>query len=318
MLVSGIAEDDLLKLVASAEQGSEHPFGKAIVEAAIQRGLTLSDARKFSSVPGLGIHATVENQSLVVGNRALMDKEGISLKQIVNKAKTLSAQAKSTAFVALNGEVKGVIAIADALKPGAHETVKALRGQGIEVVMLTGDNLVTAKAIAQRAGINHVVAEILPVDKAAKIDELRAEGKTVAMIGDGVNDAPALARADVGIAMGTGSDVAMETASITLVGDDIRAISTALDLSRATMRTIKQNLFWAFVYNIALIPVAAGVLYFVFSGPGVPGALRPIFGEFGFLNPILAAGAMAVSSVTVISNSLRLKRFRSQVGQPRG
>ncbi len=318
MLVSGIAEDDLLKLVASAEQGSEHPFGKAIVEAAIQRGLILSDARKFSSVPGLGIHATVENQSLVVGNRALMDKEGISLKQIVNKAKTLSAQAKTTAFVALNGEVKGVIAIADALKPGAHETVKALRGQGIEVVMLTGDNLVTAKAIAQRAGINHVVAEILPVDKAAKIDELRAEGKTVAMIGDGVNDAPALARADVGIAMGTGSDVAMATASITLVGDDIRAISTALDLSRATMRTIKQNLFWAFVYNIALIPVAAGVLYFVFSGPGVPGALRPIFGEFGFLNPILAAGAMAVSSVTVISNSLRLKRFRSQVGQLRG
>ena len=177
--------------------------------------------------------------------------------------------------------------------------------------MLTGDNLATANAIAEQAGIDRVVAEVLPGDKAATVDELRAEGKTVAMVGDGVNDAPALARADVGIAMGTGTDVAMETASITLVGGDIRAVATALALSRATMRTIKQNLFWAFAYNVALIPIAAGALYFVFSGSGVPEALRPMFGELGFLNPMLAAGAMAISSVTVVSNSLRLKGFRS-------
>jgi Cu+-exporting ATPase len=265
---------------------------------------------EFNAVPGFGIHATVENRSLVMGNRALMEREGLSLNGLGEGAAGLSTQAKTAAFVALGGEVKGVLAIADALKPGAREAVVALRGRGIEVVMLTGDNLATANAIAEQAGIDRVVAEVLPGDKAATVDELRAEGMTVAMVGDGVNDAPALARADVGIAMGTGTDVAMETASITLVGGNIRAVATALALSRATMRTIKQNLFWAFAYNVALIPIAAGLLYFVFSGSGVPGALRPIFGELGVLNPMLAAGAMAISSVTVVSNSLRLKGFR--------
>jgi Cu+-exporting ATPase len=194
------------------------------------------------------------------------------------------------------------------LKPGAREAVEALQGRGISVVMLTGDNLATANAIADQAGIDRVVAEVLPGDKAATVDELRAEGKTVAMVGDGVNDAPALARADVGIAMGTGTDVAKETASITLVGGDIRAVATALALSRATMRTIKQNLFWAFFYNVALIPIAAGVLYPIWSDGTVPGVLQPILGHNGVLNPIAAAGAMALSSVTVVTNSLRLGR----------
>ena len=311
VLVSGIDEDELLRLAASAEQGSEHPLGEAIVEAAAERGLVLSDLREFNSEPGFGIHATVDGKRLMVGNRALIERAGLSLNGLGEGAAALSAQAKTAAFVALDGEVRGVLAIADALKPGAHEAVTKLQDRGITVVMLTGDNLATANAIAEQAGIDRVVAEVLPGDKAATVDKLRAEGKTVAMVGDGVNDAPALARADVGIAMGTGTDVAMGTASITLVGGDIREVATALALSRATMRTIKQNLFWAFAYNVALIPIAAGALYFVFSGSGVPEALRPILGELGFLNPMLAAGAMAISSVTVVSNSLRLKGFRS-------
>ena len=312
VLVSGIIdEDELLRLAASAEQGSEHPLGEAVVEAAVERGLALSDLREFNSEPGFGIHATIDGKRLMVGNRALIERAGLSLNGLGAEAAALSVQAKTAAFVALDGEVRGVLAIADALKPGAREAVTKLQDRGITVVMLTGDNLATANAIAEQAGIDRVFAEVLPGDKAATVDKLRAEGKTVAMVGDGVNDAPALARADVGIAMGTGTDVAMKTASITLVGGDIRAVATALALSRATMRTIKQNLFWAFAYNVTLIPIAAGALYFMFSGSGVPEALKPILGELGFLNPMLAAGAMAISSVTVISNSLRLKGFRS-------
>ena len=311
VLVSGIDEDELLRLAASAEQGSEHPLGEAVVEAAVERGLVLSDLHEFNSEPGFGIHVTIDGKRLMVGNRALIERAGLSLNGLGKEAAALSVQAKTAVFVALDDEVRGVLAIADALKPGAREAVTKLQDRGITVVMLTGDNLATANAIAEQAGIDRVFAEVLPGDKAATVDKLRAEGKTVAMVGDGVNDAPALARADVGIAMGTGTDVAMETASITLVGGDIRAVATALALSRATMRTIKQNLFWAFAYNVTLIPVAAGALYFVFSGSGVPEALKPILGELGFLNPMLAAGAMAISSVTVVSNSLRLKGFRS-------
>ena len=311
VLVSGIDEDELLRLAASAEQGSEHPLGEAVVEAAVERGLVLSDLHEFNSEPGFGIHVTIDGKRLMVGNRALIERAGLSLNGLGKEAAALSVQAKTAVFVALDDEVRGVLAIADALKPGAREAVTKLQDRGITVVMLTGDNLATANAIAEQAGIDRVFAEVLPGDKAATVDKLRAEGKTVAMVGDGVNDAPALARADVGIAMGTGTDVAMETASITLVGGDLRAVATALALSRATMRTIKQNLFWAFAYNVTLIPIAAGALYFVFSGSGVPEALKPILGELGFLNPMLAAGAMAISSVTVVSNSLRLKGFRS-------
>ena len=212
-------------------------------------------------------------------------------------------------LVAADGDVKGIIAVADALKPGSREAVKTLRAQGLEVVMLTGDNRRTAEAIAGQLGIDRVVAEVVPSEKADQVKALQQEGKTVAMVGDGINDAPALAQADVGIAIGTGTDVAMEAADVTLVGGDLRSVATAIELSKATMRTIRQNLFWAFAYNVALIPVAAGVLYPVFSG-GVPDVLRPFLGDFGFLNPILAAGAMAVSSVTVVTNSLRLRRFR--------
>ena len=213
-------------------------------------------------------------------------------------------------FVALGGDVKGIIVVEDTLKPESPAAVRAMRRQGLEVVMLTGDDHRTAEAIASQAGIDRVVAEVLPGDKAARVEAIQREGKTVAMVGDGINDAPALAQADIGIAIGTGADVAIEAADITLVGGDLRAVATAIGLSRATMRTIRQNLFWAFAYNVALIPVAAGVLYLVFGGSGVPDLLQPVLGDFGFLNPILAAAAMAVSSVTVVTNSLRLKRFR--------
>jgi Cu+-exporting ATPase len=240
-----------------------------------------------------------------------MERDGLSLNGLGEGAAALSAQAKTAAFVALDGEVRGVLAIADALKPGAREAVEALQGRGIEVVMLTGDNLATANAIAEQAGIGRVVAEVLPGDKAATIDELRAEGKTVAMVGDGINDAPALAQADVGIAIGTGTDVAMETAPVTLISGDVRGVVRAITLSKATMRIIKQNLFWAFAYNVALIPVAAGALYPVFDAAGgVPANLEFVFGKQGVLNPMLAATAMAFSSVSVVANSLRLKRAR--------
>ena len=204
----------------------------------------------------------------------------------------------------------GVITIADTLKPEASAAVAELRRQGIEVVMLTGDDERVARAIASEAGIDRVVAEVLPAEKAAEVERIMVEGKTVAMVGDGINDAPALAQADIGIAIGTGTDVAIEAADITLVGGDLRGVPTAIALSRTTMRVIRQNLFWAFAYNVALIPVAAGILYPLFAANGTPEALRPALGEYGFLNPILAAAAMAFSSVTVVANSLRLKGFR--------
>ena len=225
-------------------------------------------------------------------------------------ATELATRGSTPVFVGLDGVVEGVIGIEDALKPESAAAVAALRERGIEVVMLTGDNARTASAVASAVGIDRVIAEVLPSDKAEKVQEIMAEGKTVAMVGDGINDAPALAQADIGIAIGTGTDVAIEAADITLVGDDLLGVPAAIDLSRATMRVIRQNLFWAFAYNVALIPIAAGVLYPLFAGSGVPDALRPILGDHGFLNPVLAAVAMALSSVSVVSNSLRLKRFR--------
>ena len=203
-----------------------------------------------------------------------------------------------------------MIAIADTLKEGAAEAVYGLKSQGIEVVLLTGDNEATARAIAEEVAIDHVIAEVLPDQKAAHVKALQAQGKVVAMVGDGINDAPALAQADIGIAIGTGADVAMEAADVTLMSGDPRGISTAIALSKATMRTIRQNLFWAFAYNVALIPVAAGVLYIFFHNSGVPSGLNWALGDYGFLNPMLAGAAMAISSVTVMTNSLRLKRAR--------
>ena len=213
-------------------------------------------------------------------------------------------------FVGLDTQLAGVIALADTLKPGAREAIQTLRKMGIEAAMLTGDNLRTAEAIAREAGIDRVLAEVLPEHKAGEVKKLQEEGRVVAMVGDGINDAPALAQANIGIAIGTGTDVAMETGDITLISGDLTGVATAISLSKRTMRTIKQNLFWAFAYNTALIPVAAGVLYLAFGKTGVPSGLHFILGEYGFLNPMLAAAAMAASSITVVSNSLRLRRFK--------
>ena len=314
IVANGIGEDELLRMAASAERGSEHPLGEAIVAAAGERGLVLAEARGFNAIPGFGVEAKVEATELVLGSVALMRQRGIVVDGLEAKASDLSDEGKTPVFVSANGDVKGVIAVAETIKPDAAAAVDQLRDRGLDVVMLTGDNHRTAGSVARQIGIDRIVAEVLPGDKADQVKAIQNEGKIVAMVGDGINDAPALAQADVGIAIGTGTDVAMEAADITLVSGDIRGVSTAIALSRATMRTIKQNLFWAFAYNVALIPLAAGVLYLVFDGGRVPEALRPILGDFGFLNPILAAGAMAVSSVTVVSNSLRLRRFRPRAG----
>ena len=306
-----VSEDELLRLAASIERGSEHPLGEAIVARAKERALTLQSPTDFNAIPGLGVEGNIDGTRLALGNLALMKHGGYALNGLEETAANLSGEGKTPVFLAADGEVLGVIALADVPRPQSREAVRALRDQGIEVVMLTGDNRRTAEAVARDLGIDNVVAEVLPEDKAEQVLALQREGKTVAMVGDGINDAPALAQADIGIAIGTGADVAMEAAGVTLVGGDPRGVVTAIALSKATMRTIRQNLFWAFAYNVALIPVAAGVLYPIFSGPGVPDSLTFFLGEFGFLNPILAAGAMAVSSVTVVTNSLRLRGFKA-------
>ena len=313
IVTSGIGQDELLRLAASAERHSEHPIAQAIVAAARDRSQELSEAEDFRALPGYGVRARSDGTELVVGNLALARQQGLRLVGLSERAAELSSQGKTVAFVSAGGEVKGLVAVADTVRLGATDAVSALRRMGLEVVMLTGDNRTTAEAVAKELGIGVVVAEVLPADKADRVKAMQREGKTVAMVGDGINDAPALAQADIGAAVGTGTDVAMEAADVTLVGGDIRAVATAIALSRATMRTIRQNLFWAFAYNVALIPVAAGVLYPIFSSSGVPDALSPLLGELGFLNPMLAAAAMAISSVTVVTNSLRLKRFRPKL-----
>ncbi len=306
----GVDEDLLLRVAASAEQRSEHPIAFALLDAAEARGLELAGPAAFEALPGHGIATTVDGDDVIIGNRPLMEQLGISIERLATPANELSAQGKTPLFVARRSTAIGLIAVADTLRPGAAHAVRSLTDQGLHVVMLTGDNARTAENIAAEVGIQNVAADVLPADKAAVIRGLQAEGRTVAMVGDGINDAPALTQADVGIAIGAGTDVAMEAADVTLVGANLESVSAAMALSRATMRTVKQNLFWAFAYNAALIPIAAGVLYPVFAGSGVPDALTPILGEHGFLNPILAAGAMAFSSVSVVANSLRLGRFR--------
>ncbi|MHB8867566.1 MAG: HAD-IC family P-type ATPase, partial [Thermoleophilia bacterium] len=259
-------------------------------------GLTLSDPADFNAVPGHGIEVTVDGARVLLGNVKLMRDRGIDAGSLVEEAERLAADGKTPMFVAVDGRAAGVIAVADTLKPNSVEAVSRLRKMGLEVVMITGDNRRTAEAIGRQVGIDTVLAEVLPEHKADEVRRLQGEGKVVAMVGDGINDAPALAQADIGIAIGTGTDVAMEASDVTLIRGDLMPIATAIDLSRATMRTIRQNLAWAFGYNVALIPLAAGVLY-------------PFFGIL--LNPMFAAAAMALSSVSVVSNSLRLKRFRA-------
>ncbi len=294
------ADDELLALVAAAERGSEHPLADAIVrEATDTRKLSLADATDFLSVAGGGVSALVGGRAVVVGRPGFLESVGIDVSALTETADALAANGRTPVFVALDGAAAGVVAIADTLKAGSIEAVAELRRIGITVAMLTGDNRRTAEAIARTAGIDKVVADVRPDGKAAAVKALQAEGKVVAMVGDGVNDAPALASADVGVAMGTGTDVAMESAGVTLMSGDLRGLVTAISLSRATMRNIRQNLFWAFGYNVILIPVAMGVLY-------------PINGML--LDPIFAAAAMAASSVTVVSNALRLRRFRVAPG----
>lgn len=304
------AEDQVLRMAASSEHGSEHPLAEAIVKAALEKKLELSQVSDFKAMPGHGVEVTVDGKRILLGNLALMKDRGLSLNGMEKEAQRLWGQGKTVLFLTVEDRLAGIIALTDTIKPNARETVETLHKLGTEVVMLTGDNRRTAEAIAREAGIDRVLAEVLPENKAREVKRLQDEGRVVAMVGDGINDAPALAQADVGIAIGTGADVAMETGDITLISGDLNGIVTAISLSKHTMRTIKQNLFWAFAYNTALIPVAAGVLYLAFRDTGVPPGLHFVFGNYGFLNPMLAALAMAASSITVVTNSLRLRTFK--------
>jgi Cu+-exporting ATPase len=304
---NGIREEELLRLVASAESASEHPLGEAIVRGAKDRGLPLAEVEAFEAVSGGGIRARVEGREVLVGSRRFLSEAGTSEDGLLPRSEELAREGKTPIFVAVDGEPGGLVAVADVVRDESRDAVERLHALGLEVAMLTGDNRRTAEAIARKLGIDRVVAEVRPEDKSNEVKRLQAEGKRVGMVGDGINDAPALAQADVGIAIGTGTDVAMEAAEVTLISGDVRGVARAIKLSKATVRNIKQNLFWAFAYNVALIPVAAGVLYPLFSDGSVPDVLSPVLGEYGFLNPVLAGVAMALSSVTVVSNALRLR-----------
>ena len=292
-------DSELLQLSAAAERGSEHPIGKAVVQAAQERGLDIATPSQFKAIAGHGITAQVRENSVIIGNLSLMQQQGIPTKRFEEEAAArLQSEAKTVLWVAVDGHVLGLLAVADTLKSEAHAAVAELYELGCTVTMMTGDNRVTADAIAKAARISNVMAELKPEDKAAAVKKLQAEnGGHVAMVGDGINDTPALAQADIGISLGTGTDIARETAHVTLMHSDLRGLPDAIRLSRATMRTIKQNLFWAFVYNVLLIPIAAGALY--------PLSFVPVM--FRELHPMLAAFAMAFSSVSVVLNSLRLQ-----------
>jgi Cu+-exporting ATPase len=293
-----ISEHDLLRLVAEAEQGSEHPVAAAIVEGAKARGLALGAApQHFTALAGRGLETTVEGHEMLVGTRRLLSERSISSAALEVQLKALEHQGKTAMLVALNGTLAGIVAVADTVKEGSVEAIQQLQAQGLSVWMITGDNRRTALSIAEQVGIpsEHVLAEVLPEDKANQVKHLQEQGLVVAFAGDGINDAPALVQADAGIAMGTGTDIAMEASDITLVKGNLKSVATALALSRATLRIIKQNLFWAFAYNVILIPTAI---------------LSPLVPFLKEQAPIFAAAAMALSSVTVVSNSLRLRRFR--------
>jgi P-type Cu+ transporter len=289
----GFDEETLLRLAATLERSSEHPLAEAIVAGAGERGVGLGATEEFESVTGKGITGRVDGRATAIGNRALMETLGVEASELLTLAETLRAQGQTVMFVAVDGKAAGLVGVADPIKNSTPEAIRALHGEGIRIVMLTGDSETTARAVAKELGIDDVVAEVLPDQKAEAVKRLQAGGAVVAMAGDGVNDAPALAQAQVGIAMGTGTDVAMESAGVTLVKGDLRGIVRARRLSRLTMANIKQNLFFAFAYNSAGVPIAAGVLY-------------PFFGIL--LSPMIAAAAMSFSSVSVIGNALRLRR----------
>ena len=293
--VSGVPREQLLQVAASGEKGSEHPLGEAIVRGAEKENLEFLNVEQFNAIPGHGIEVTIGGMNVLIGNRKLMDERKISLKELQGTSDKLAGEGKTPMYIAMDNKISGIIAVADVVKVSSAKAIKKLQAMGVEVAMITGDNRKTAEAIAKQVGIDRVLAEVLPQDKSNEVKKLQAEGKKVCMVGDGINDAPALVQADIGMAIGSGTDVAMESADIVLMRSDLMDVPTAIHLSKSTIRNIRQNLFWAFGYNVAGIPIAAGVLY-LFGGP--------------LLNPIIAAAAMAFSSVSVVSNALRLKRFK--------
>ncbi|MBA3533328.1 MAG: heavy metal translocating P-type ATPase, partial [Ardenticatenales bacterium] len=297
-VVSGVAEQEFLRLLGSAEQGSEHPLAEAIVVGARERGFALVDASEFEAIAGHGIRAVVEGRTLLAGNLKLMRDQGIEVGELEARAAPLAQAGKTPMFVALDGQAAGLVAVSDRIKPTARETVRQLEALGIEPIMITGDNRRTAEAVAKEVGITRVLAEVLPADKAQQVRTLQAEGKRVAMVGDGINDAPALAQADIGIAIGAGTDVAIETASVVLMKSDPLDILRAITLSQATVRKMKQNLVWASIYNVLAIPIAAGLLY-------------PTWGIF--LRPEWSALLMSVSSIVVAVNAVLLRQVEGKL-----
>ena len=293
-----ITKENLLYYAASGETGSEHPLGEAIVQKSKEENMTLAKPDHFEAIPGHGIRVEIEGKDMYIGNRKLMLEQKIDLSSMEKESDRLADEGKTPMYLSVDGELAGIIAVADTLKENSMKAVKELRRRGVEVIMITGDNKRTAKAIAKQVGIDSVLSEVLPEDKAEEVKKLQEAGKKVAMVGDGINDAPALAQADIGIAVGSGTDVAIESADIVLMRNDLTAVLTAIDLSHATLRNIKQNLFWAFAYNLVGIPVAMGLLY-IFGGP--------------LMNPMFAAVAMSFSSVSVLLNALRLRRFKPAV-----
>ena len=296
IITNSISEEELLILAASSEKGSEHPLGEAILNEGRNKNLKLKKIDKFNAIAGQGIDVVIENKNILLGNRKLMIDQNIDITIFNDKVEDLSNQGKTPMYIAINKEIKGIIAVADVVKVSSKKAIETLHKMGIKTVMITGDNENTAKAIAKEVGIDNVLAEVLPKDKAKSIKKLQDKNKKVAMVGDGINDAPALAKADIGIAIGSGSDVAIESGDIVLIRSDLMDVSKAIKLSKATIRNIKQNLFWAFAYNVLGIPVAMGVLH-IFGGP--------------LLNPMIAAAAMSLSSISVLLNALRLKNFKA-------
>jgi Cu+-exporting ATPase len=292
---SNLTKNRLIQIAASGEKGSEHPLGDAIVRYAEKENIKFLNVENFEAIPGHGIEVTIDGIRTLIGNRKLMDDRNISLGTLESDSDRLASEGKTPMYIAMDDKISGIIAVADVVKQSSAKAIRKLQSMGIEVAMITGDNKKTAEAIAKQVGIDRVLAEVLPQDKSNEVKKLQAEGKKVAMVGDGINDAPALVQADIGIAIGSGTDVAMESADIVLMRSDLLDVPTAISLSKSTIRNIKQNLFWAFGYNVAGIPIAAGVLY-IFGGP--------------LLNPMFAAAAMSLSSVSVLTNALRLKKFK--------